>query len=35
MTTLFVLVYNEVDKMWGIGTSEDLESFLSEYNGLI
>tara|TARA_B100000902_G_scaffold394273_1_gene450265 strand:+ start:277 stop:1656 length:1380 start_codon:yes stop_codon:yes gene_type:complete len=26
---------SEVEKMWGIGTPEDLESFLSEYDGLI
>ena len=24
-----------VEKMWGIGTPEDLESFLSEYDGFI
>tara|TARA_B100000902_G_scaffold241637_1_gene228860 strand:+ start:8541 stop:9920 length:1380 start_codon:yes stop_codon:yes gene_type:complete len=29
------IVINEVDKMWGIGTPEDLDSFLSEYDGLI
>ena len=29
------IVINEVEKMWGIGTPEDLESFLSEYDGLI
>lgn len=26
---------SEVEKMWGIGTPEDLESFLSEYDGFI
>lgn len=29
------IVINKVEKMWGIGTPEDLESFLSEYDGLI
>ena len=26
---------SEVEKMWGIGTPEDLENFLAEYDGFI
>lgn len=29
------IVINEVEKMWGIGTPEDLESFLADYEGVI
>ena len=26
------IIISEVEKMWGIGTPEDLESFLNDYN---